>query len=136
MIPRVVLVIPLLMCSSAFGECRKDMDQAVGIFIDEVFTVSRIERWHSPEERQIRYQQAVNRLVAKAIELKIEPDPLKTILQEYLDNAEGTSAPPSGWDSNDRKGNLHLFHEMAKVSVQLDLKLISYGRKFCIQEPR
>lgn len=132
----LAMIVFLMTCTSAFGDCQTEMDKAVETFWDAVFKVSRIEKNHSLQERQILCQKAADRLLRVARELGIPTGELEEILREYLDHMESTREPPQGWNPSDRRGNLLMFSEMAKQRVRMDLALVSYGRRHCFQEAR
>lgn len=112
-------------------ECRRKMDRAAENFMNEVFKVSRLEQNLSPQERQIRYVVAAEKVMSIAADLGIDTDRLTELLEEHIENAENTRRPPPGWDPDDRRANLLMFHKMSKISLGLDLELMSYGRRIC-----
>jgi hypothetical protein len=123
----------VLLCNSGSfgGDCRSEMDLAVETFWEEIFSVSRIERNYTTEERDSRCREIANKLPKTAQDLQIPTDDLEATLKEYLFYEGATREPPPGWDPNDRTGNLLMFSEMAHRKVRLDLALVSYGRRFC-----
>jgi hypothetical protein len=99
-------------------------------FIDGVWQTAR-RKDLSDQDRQQQYEKHMQKLVAKARELRIATEPLQALARECLEHEENSRSPSPGWDPADRGGNLMLFSQTSSRIVQIHLQLMSYARKYC-----
>ena len=128
----VVAILSLILLRVAWGgDCRCIMDQAVDTFLDNTFKISRIDNNQPDATKDARCLKEAEKLMEVATTLRLPNQELKQILGEVLEYETSYRKPPPGWDPDDRKANMILFHELAKIRVGLDLSLVSYGRRWC-----
>jgi hypothetical protein len=130
-LPAVLILILPICC---FGDrCETPMLPVVEEFIYKVWRIAHQDGLTS-QVRQEHYGQAVGRLLKKAQEMQVDPEPLLALAKDFVEHEEWYRSPPTGWDPDDKVDNLIMFQKVAARGLQIDLGLMSYGWKDC--EPR